>query len=122
VGKIYLTGYTAVPPRREISKTALGADEWIEWEYEKDPIVVIKRLKDDGWKIVSLELSEGSTKLNDYRPDEKVCFVLGHEVKGVPKELIEASDQIVEIPMLGKKESLNVAVSAGIVLYHLRNG
>jgi len=121
VEKIYLTGYTAVPPRREISKTAIGAEDWIDWEYQEDPIQTINHLKSDGWKIVGLELEEGAEKIGDYKSPEKVCLVLGHEVTGVPEDIIKLCDDVVYIPMHGKKESLNVSVAAGIALDHLRN-
>lgn len=121
VEKIYLTGYTAQPPRREISKTAIGAEDWIDWEYQKDPVKVIEGLKDEGWMIVGLELEDGAEKIGDYQPPIKVCLVLGHEVTGVPEDIIKLCDDIVYIPMHGKKESLNVSVAAGIALNHIRN-
>ncbi len=121
VEKIYLTGYTATPPRREIAKTALGADEWIAWEYQKDPAELLKSLKNDGWRIVSLEQSEKSITLTDYEVPEKVCLIVGHEVLGVSEELLKLSDDVVHIPMHGQKESLNVSVALGIALDHLRN-
>lgn len=121
VEKIYLTGYTATPPRREIAKTALGADEWIPWEYEKDPHVIFTRLKAEGWRIVALEQAEGSVNIAEYMPSEKICLILGHEVLGVPQDLLSASDDVIHIPMLGKKESLNVSVASGIALERLRS-
>tara|TARA_B100000315_G_C14086066_1_gene367026 strand:+ start:78 stop:536 length:459 start_codon:yes stop_codon:yes gene_type:complete len=120
VKKIYLTGYTGLPPRREISKTALGADEWIPWEHHKDPQEVIKQLKMDGWKIVALELTDKAVEISEYSPSEKICLVVGHEVTGVPKELLDVCEDHVQISMQGKKESLNVAVAAGIALHQLQ--
>ncbi len=119
VEKLYLTGYTATPPRREISKTAIGAEEWIEWEQEEDPIKVIKQKKKDGYRIVALELTDDAINLSDYSPPEKVCLIIGHEVTGVPKDLLKLTDDTIMIPMLGKKESLNVSTAAGIALHHL---
>ncbi len=121
VEKLYLTGYTATPPRREISKTAIGAEEWIEWEYEKDPIKVIKQKKKDGYRIVALELTDDAINLSDYSPPEKACLIIGHEVTGVPKDLLKLTDDTIMIPMLGKKESLNVSTAAGIALHHIMN-
>ena len=121
VEKLYLTGYTATPPRREISKTAIGAEEWIQWEYTENPLSCIETLKQDGWSIVALELTDGATALAQFDVPEKVCLVLGHEVTGVSDELLAACDSAVYIPMHGKKESLNVSVSTGIALNHLRN-
>lgn len=121
VEKIYLTGYTATPPRREISKTAIGAEEWIDWEYQEDATKVIEGLKDEGWKVVGLEITESAQKVSEYVSPEKVCLVLGHEVTGVPEEIVKLCDDIVYIPMHGMKESLNVSVAAGIALDRLRN-
>ncbi|MDP7477390.1 MAG: RNA methyltransferase [Candidatus Peribacteraceae bacterium] len=121
VSKLYLTGYTATPPRREISKTAIGAEEWIEWEYKDDPVSVIESLKTEGWKVVALEIVEGAEPINEYNVQGKVCLVVGHEITGVPEDIVKLSDGTVYIPMHGKKESLNVSVAAGIALNHLRN-
>jgi len=121
VEKLYLTGYTATPPRREISKTAIGAEEWIDWEYTEDPIKLISALKADGWTIVALELTDSAQSINDYVAPAKTCLVLGHEVTGVSEEILSVCDDTVMIPMLGKKESLNVSVAAGIALGRMRN-
>ncbi len=117
---IYLTGYTGCPPRKEITKTALGAEETVPWEKHEDPVSVVQTLKQDGWEIASLELTPDATELGDFKPGKKVCLLVGHERSGVPEELLTLSDHIVKIPMLGEKESLNVAVAAGIALYHVR--
>jgi len=121
VEKLYLTGYTATPPRREISKTAIGAEEWIDWEYTEDPIKLISALKADGWTIVALELTDSAQSINDYVAPAKTCLVLGHEVTGVSEEILSVCDDTVMIPMLGKKESLNVSVATGIALYCLNH-
>lgn len=121
VNKIYLTGYTATPPRREISKTAIGAEEWVSWNHSPEPFDIIDTLKSEGWTIVGLELTPEATTISDYNAPEKVCLVIGHEITGVPQELLSLCDNIVSIPMHGKKESLNVSVAAGIALHHLRN-
>lgn len=120
VSKMYLTGYTATPPRREISKTAIGAEEWIAWECQKDPLTVIAQLKDEGYAIVALEKTDDSANVADVVLGDKTCLILGHEVQGVSKELLSASDSVVHISMLGKKESLNVSVALGVALSHLR--
>ncbi|MFA5799448.1 MAG: RNA methyltransferase [Candidatus Peribacteraceae bacterium] len=119
VGHIHLTGYTACPPREEIHKTALGAEEWIPWSYERDPLKVIEARRKEGYEIVSLEISRKSVPLSSYKPRRPVCLIVGHEVTGVPKEIQQASDRVVHIPMRGKKESLNVSVALGIALYHI---
>ena len=121
VKHIHLTGYTAAPPRKEISKTALGAEISIPWSQGESPIDVIEKRKKDGYTIVSLELGEGSTPLVEYKTENPVCLILGHEILGVSKDLMELSDVTVHIPMLGTKNSLNVSVAAGIALYHVQN-
>lgn len=118
---LYLAGYTGHPPRKEISKTALGAEEFIPWEQCKDPVGAISNLKKEGWQIVSLELTKDSEVLDDIKLTDQVCLIVGHELDGVPSELIELSDVVTHIPMLGQKESLNVAVATGIALYRLRS-
>ncbi|MDD2871426.1 MAG: RNA methyltransferase [Candidatus Gracilibacteria bacterium] len=117
--KVILTGHCPTPPRNDISKTALGAQNWIDWEYYRDPFEIVDKLKTEGYKIYSVELDKRSI---DYRQlfeknDEKVCLILGNEVSGVNQKLLDLSDEIVIIPMRGKKESLNVSVAAGIVMY-----
>lgn len=120
VKKIYLTGYTGTPPRREISKTAIGAEEWIPWEYEKDPMSVIHSLKKDGYTIVGLEITNSSINISSFTPPKNMCLVLGNEVQGLSDELLALCDDVVHIPMQGKKESLNVSVATGIALHALR--
>lgn len=119
--KLWLTGYTATPPRREISKTAIGAEEWIPWEYQADPKAVLEQLKADGWRIAGLELADTAVPVSAYDPPEKVCLLLGHEVTGISEDLLGLCDDVVYIPMHGKKESLNVSVATGIALNALRN-
>ncbi len=120
VSHIHLTGYTATPPRKEITKTALGAENLVAWSQEQDPLQVIKRRRQEGFLIVALERREKSTPLMDLRTEKPVCLILGHEILGVSQELLEASDYTVCIPMLGAKNSLNVSVAAGIALYQVR--
>ncbi len=120
VEHIYLTGYTGHPPRKEITKTALGAEEFIPWEHAVDPLPIVQQLKQEGWTIASLELTDTAIALEEYDPLDKVCLVVGHELDGVPESLMELSDVILKIPMLGQKESLNVSVATGIALHHLR--
>jgi tRNA G18 (ribose-2'-O)-methylase SpoU len=122
VEKIFLTGYTAYPPRKEITKTAIGAEEWVEWEHHANPLDILKELKQDGWTPVALELTSTAEDLLVTHLPKKVCLIVGHELSGVPPEILSLCDCTVKIPMLGKKESLNVAVAAGIALHHLRMG
>ncbi len=121
VEMLYLTGYTGTPPRKEISKTAIGAEETVPFESHKSPVEVLAALKAEGWTIVALELAPGSVPLQSYVPQGKTCLVVGHEIEGVSGEVLSLADAVVMIPMLGTKESLNVAVATGIALHHLRN-
>jgi 23S rRNA (guanosine2251-2'-O)-methyltransferase len=120
VEKIYLTGYTGTPPRKEITKTAIGAEAFVPWEHHADPMPVLRQLKDEGWQLVALEIREGAVDIAEFSPGDRVCLIVGHELTGVPEEAIALCDATVFIPMLGKKESLNVAVAAGVALHRLR--
>ena len=117
--KIWLCGICAVPPTPEMHKSALGAEFSVAWEYCEETLDAVRRLKAEGWTIVSVEQAEGSTMLQDFTPekDKKYAFVFGNEVKGVSQEVVDASDICLEIPQFGTKHSLNVSVSIGIVLW-----
>ncbi len=117
--KIIMCGTTPTPPRNDISKTALGSEKTIDWEYFSDAMEALQALKQEGYKIYSVELDDNAI---DYRAlfgkhEEKVCLVMGNEVQGVAQDILDISDAIVAIPMHGKKVSLNVSVAAGIVMY-----
>jgi 23S rRNA (guanosine2251-2'-O)-methyltransferase len=118
---IYLCGITAMPPHREIQKTALGATESVSWKYFKETSSAIKELKSEGYTIVGIEQAEGSVSLRDFevKRDTKYALVFGHEVNGVDQVIIDECDHVVEIPQFGTKHSFNIAVSAGIVLWEL---
>ncbi|HWZ23164.1 MAG TPA: RNA methyltransferase [Cytophagaceae bacterium] len=119
IRKIYLCGITGTPPNRELHKSALGAEDTVEWEHAANTADAIKKIKSEGWKIVSLEQAEGSVLLQDFKPEksEHYCFVFGNEVFGVEEEVIALSDTCLEIPQFGTKHSFNVSVSMGIVLW-----
>lgn len=121
VEKIYLCGITAVPPNKEIHKTALGATETVDWVYEKDVLNVITSLKSENTLVYAIEQTEQATMLHDFEPKkgQKLALIFGNEVKGVSQEAIDLSDGVIEIPQLGSKHSLNIAVSAGIVIWDL---
>lgn len=121
IEKIYLCGITAVPPNKEIHKTALGATETVSWEYAKDVLEVVEKLKAEKVAIYSIEQVENSIMLNNFQPenDKKYALIFGNEVKGVQQEAINLSDGVIEIPQLGSKHSLNISVSAGIVIWDL---
>ena len=117
--KVILTGHCPTPPRNDISKTALWAQDWIDWEYYRDPFEVVEQLKKDWYKIYSVELDKKSIDYTElFKMDnEKVCLIMWNEITGVNQKLLDLSDEIVIIPMRGKKESLNVSVAAWIVMY-----
>ena len=116
--KIIFTGFTPTPPRKEISKTAIGAEDYIDWEYYEDPILIINEFKKQWIKIVVLEQSKKSIDIRDIKnSEENICIVLGNEIEWVNKKIIDLADILIEIPMLWKKQSLNVATSAGILMY-----
>lgn len=119
IERIYLCGITATPPNKEIRKTALGATESVEWEYVKEINELIPELKSDGFKILSIEQTEGSASLSDFKinSNEKYAVIFGNEVDGVQQSVIDQSDFCLEIPQGGTKHSLNVSVCAGIVLW-----
>jgi len=121
VEKVYLCGITAVPPNKEIHKTALGATETVYWVYEKDVLHVITSLKSENTLVYAIEQTEHATMLHDFEPKKgkKLALIFGNEVKGVSQEAIDLSDGVIEIPQLGSKHSLNIAVSAGIVIWDL---
>src|SRR5690606_20876336 len=120
IEKVILTGYTPYPPRKEIDKVALGATESVPWEYYKDPLEAVKDLKQKGVKIAVLEITEPQ---NYYwhvsKEDYPICLIIGNEIAGVSKELIDEADISLEIPMMGMKQSLNVSVAYGIAVYEL---
>ena len=124
VAKIFLVGYTPTPIDRfgrvqsEISKTSLGASETIAWESADTSVAVIAKLQSEGFIAVAIEQSPTAISLKDFVVPEQVVYIMGSEVTGVTAETLDAVDQVVDIPMLGAKESLNVSVAAGIVMYH----
>ena len=119
VSKLYLTGYTAYPPHRGITKTALGAEEQVPWEHHSDPLAVVDSLRETGHEIAVIETHTRAIDLYDWVPAFPVCLVLGNEVDGVLPEISERADARIRIPMLGVKQSLNVAVAGGVVMYEL---
>lgn len=118
VERLYLTGYTGHPPRREITKTAIGAEECVPWEHHENPIPIIEQLKKDSWQIVALEITPTAIPLSSFPlPSTNILLIVGHELTGVPPAILSRCDAIVKIPMYGQKESLNVAVAVGIALF-----
>ena len=121
VEKLYLCGITATPPHREIRKTAIGASESVNWEYQKNPIEVIKKYQKLGYQIIAVEQTDKAISLENFDwNNEKILLIFGNEVNGVDQDLINESDISIEIPQWGTKHSFNISVSAGIVLWSIK--
>lgn len=121
IGEVILTGYTPTPPRPEISKTALGAETHVPWSHYEEAEIIINRLKNDNYHIIGIEQTNKSRSLVKYNIDKShpIVIVLGNEVTGIDNEIIPLMDEFIEIPQFGEKHSLNVSVTAGIVMYGL---
>lgn len=117
--KLCLGGITAHPPKNAISKTALGAEETVPWEHNWDAVEMLNGLRRSGFEIAAIETSSNAIDLYEWQPRFPVCVAFGNEVQGLRTELLELADTHVRIPMLGKKNSLNVATAGGVVLYEL---
>ena len=126
--KMYLTGYTPTPldrfgrERGDIAKTALGAEKTVAWEYAKQPSSVIQRLRNEGWSIVGVEQDARAINYRDFVVTQPTLFIFGSEVRGLSPALRNKCDALIEIPMRGTKESLNVSVAAGIILFSAQGG
>lgn len=118
---IYIIGYSAKPPHKEIKKTALGAEETVNWKYFNKTAEAIEQLKKEGYNVYAAEQAEGSYKLNaiGMEPNEKIAVVFGNEVTGVEQSTIALCDGCIEIPQLGMKHSLNIATAAGVIIWEL---
>ncbi len=118
---LYLCGITSCPPHPEIHKTALGAEDAVDWVYCKNAVEAVKSLQQQGYEVLAIEQVEGSTLLQDFVPGDgkKYAIVLGNEVKGVGQEVVDCCDRCLEIPQFGTKHSLNVSTTAGIVMWEL---
>lgn len=127
ISKIFLTGYTPCPidrfgkKRKDIAKSALGAEEFVPWEQRKSILALIKKLKKEGYKIIAIEQDQKAIDYKKIKIGEKNAFILGTEVTGIPKNILKECDMVTEIPMLGKKESLNVSVATGVALFRILN-
>lgn len=121
VEAIYIIGYSAKPPHKEIKKTALGAEETVAWKYFKTAAEAIEELRHDQYRVYAVEQAEGSEKLQSLKieTDQKLAIIFGNEVTGVEQSTIHLCDGCIEIPQLGMKHSLNIATAAGVVLWEL---
>ena len=119
--QVVLCGICCCPPNQEIHKTALGAEESVSWQYFKDTTDAVRLLRQQGYVVLAIEQAADSTMLHDLHiePDKRYAVVLGHEVWGVSQQVIDIADDCVEIPQFGTKHSLNVSVTAGIVIYEI---
>ena len=117
--KVYLCGQTEIPPNHRIKKASINTTEWVEWEYAETAVSAVKslKLKVKSLQIIAIEQSTKSIQYDSFDYKLPICLVVGHETNGVSKEVLDAADGIVEIPMFGVNKSLNVMVSLGIVLY-----
>ena len=122
IDKVWLCGICAVPPSAEIHKSALGAEDSVDWEHVDDTMEAVRRLKEEGYTIVSAEQTMESVMLDTFVPEKgrRYAVVFGNEVAGVSQEVVDASDFALEIPQYGTKHSLNVSVSMGVVLWQFR--
>ncbi len=121
IEKIYLCGYTATPPNKDIAKTALGATKSVDWEHREDILELIEELKKENVEVYSIEQTVNSIMLDDFQPKKgkKTAVIFGNEVQGVQQEVIDISTDVIEIPQIGTKHSLNISVSNGVVLWDL---
>lgn len=120
VEKIILSGLTAHPPHPRLEKTALGATKFVEWEYHQNLDDVIERLKKENFQLVACELDQSAKNVFETKCTQNTCLIFGNEVTGVSSNTLEKVDDIIEIPMLGSKKSLNIATAAGIIMYEYR--
>lgn len=121
IEKIELCGITAQPPHRDITRSALGATDTVEWSYHENTLTVVKEYQTKGYQIISIEQVEGATSLEKvtWNKGDKIAIVFGHEVKGVQQSVVDRSDSSIEIPQFGSKHSFNISVSIGIVLWQM---
>ena len=121
VEKLFLCGITAQPPHKEITKTALGATESVNWEYRQDVVELVNQLKNDHYKVFLIEQTDNSIMLDQYQyqPQDKIAIVLGNEVFGVDEKLLSLCDGVIEIPQYGTKHSFNVTIAGGIVIWEM---
>lgn len=119
IEKVYLTGFTGQPPRKEIAKVALGSDHRVIWEWKEEVLPLLNQLKSDGFQLIALDNIDRSVNIQTVETEKPMVLILGNEVEGLEKEVLDMCDQIVMITMPGAKQSLNVSVAAGIAMFAL---
>ena len=121
IEKLYLCGYTPLPPKKEVLKTALGSQDSVDWEFVENPIEVVQKLKQKGYTICALEQTDDNISYSEItKSNLPLCLIVGNEISGVTQELIDLCDISIEIPQFGIKQSLNVAVAYGVAIFELR--
>jgi len=121
VDKLYLTGYTPCPPHTQVDKVSLGAEKSVPWEYFKQVGRLLKKFREEGYNIVALEKTSESRNIFEWTPKFPLALIVGNEKTGITKSILKYCDEAVDIPMRGKKNSLNVSIAAGIAIYHIAN-
>jgi len=119
VDKIYLCGYSPVPPHPQLDKVSLGAEKWVPFEHCQQTGKLLKKLKSQGYNIVALEQTKNSVNIYEWKPEFPLALIVGNEKTGVTKSMLKYCDEAVELPMRGRKKSLNVSVAAGIAMYYM---
>jgi 23S rRNA (guanosine2251-2'-O)-methyltransferase len=119
VDKVYITGYSPTPEHPKVAKVSLGAEHFVPWEYCRQTLRLIKKLKSAGYQIIALEQTKKSVSIYEYQPRFPLALILGNEKTGVTKNILDLCDFVIDIPMRGQKNSLNVSVAGGIALYSL---
>lgn len=127
VSRIYISGFSPTPkdkygrPRKDVAKVSLGAENTIPWEYVESPFTLIKKFKKEGYEVVGLEQSDKSVDYKKFKSKKPILFIVGSEVEGMSTKMLDLCDSIIEIPMLGDKESLNVSVAFGVAIFRILN-
>lgn len=119
VDKIYLTGYSPCPPHPAVDKVSLGAEKTVPWEYNQQPGRLVKRLKEEGYKIIGLEQTKNSVTIYEWMPSTPLALIVGNEKIGISPALLKLCDTVVHLPMRGMKKSLNVSIAAGAAVYYI---
>ncbi len=119
IKKVFICGDTIVPPNKKIKTSSRGAERWVDWEYAQSAVDVVKMLKQNNVEIVSVEVSSNSIDYRKYNPSKAVCLILGREFDGVSQELINLSDSVIHLPLLGMSNSINVSTAASVVMYDI---
>src|SRR3989338_7781916 len=119
VDKIYITGYSPRPPHPQVDKVSLGAEKVVPWEGARNTVPLLKKLKKQGYRIIALEQTKKSVSIYKWKPKFPLVLIVGNEVSGISKSILKYCDEVVEIPMRGVKNSLNVSVAAGVAMYYV---